>query len=274
MATQLGERVTDAYFFRTNPIIRKLSMVEDTDAENSCTYAGIGTKLLYFMAMVIVGVALEMLLKTRLGGQVIEAEGVRMTSGEIIVLVIAAISLILSPILAMLIKVTIPVTGALFSLSTGYVITWAGTTFGKECSSSIILAIVLTAIVVTVLGLLYFTGKVHVTQKFRTVLTTLIISSFCGGLLVLIFALIPGTRPIVTSLKANMVINIGGSIIYVVIAALFLLVDFDTIRRTVEDGLPKKYEWWASFGLAFSVIWLFFKILELIAKLKGNSKSK
>lgn len=274
MATQLGQRVTDAYFFRTNPIIRKLSMVDETDEENSCTYAGIGTKLLYFMAMVIVGVALEMLLKTRLGGQVIEAEGVRMTSGEIIVLVIAAISLILSPILAMLIKVTIPVTGALFSLSTGYVITWAGTTFGKEYSSSIILAIVLTAIVVTVLGLLYFTGKVHVTQKFRTVLTTLIISSFCGGLLVLIFALIPGTRPIVTSLKANMFINIGGSIIYVVIASLFLLVDFDTIRRTVEDGLPKKYEWWASFGLAFSVIWLFFKILELISKLKGSKSSK
>ena len=85
--------------------------------------------------------------------------------------------------------------------------------------------------------------------------------------------LIPGTRPFVTSLKANMIINIGGSVIYIIIATLFLLVDFDTIRRTVDDGLPKKYEWWASFGLAFSVIWLFFKILELISKLKG-SKSK
>jgi uncharacterized YccA/Bax inhibitor family protein len=69
-----------------------------------------------------------------------------------------------------------------------------------------------------------------------------------------------------------MLINIGGSILYVLIASLFLLVDFDTIRRAVDDGLPKKYEWWASFGLAFSVIWLFFKILELLSKLKKFNK--
>ena len=273
MANDLGRSVTNAYFFRENPIIHKLATVEDTDAEVSCTYAGIARKLLYFMVMVFVGVAVELLLKTRLGGSVIEAEGVRMTSGEIIALVIMAISLIVSPILAMLIKVTIPVTGALFCLSTGYVMTWVGTTFGKEYSSSIILAIILTAIVVSVMAFLYFTGKIHVTKKLRTVLISLILTSVFGGLLSVILYLIPATRPMITSLKANMIINIGGSVIYIIIATLFLLVDFDTIRRTVDDGLPKKYEWWASFGLAFSVIWLFFKILELISKLRG-SKSK
>ena len=274
MANQLGEKVTDSYLFRTNPIIRKLSRVEETDAEVSCTYKGIGTKLLYFMAMVIIGIILEVLLKSGLGGQVIESEGMKMTTGEVVVLAITAILLIVSPILAMIIKATIPVTGALFCLSTGYVITWAGTTFGQEYSSSIILAILLTTIIVSVLALLYFTGKVHVTQKFRTVVTTLLISTFCGSLLVLIMALIPSTRAFVTSLKANWLINIGGSVLYTVIAALFLLVDFDTIRRTVEDGLPKKYEWWASFGLAFSVIWLFFRILELISKVKGSKSGK
>ncbi len=273
MANNLGDRVTDAYFFRENPIIRKLAMVEETDADNSCTYAGICRKLIYFMVMVFIGVAVEMLLKTKLGGTVLEAEGLRMTSGEIIVLVIMALSLVISPILAMLIKVTIPVTGALFCLSTGYVVTWAGTNFGKEYSSSIILAIILTAIVVSVMALLYFTGKIHVTQRLRTVLLALILTSIFGGLLTFILFLIPGTRPFVTSLQGNMVINIGGSVIYIIIATLFLLVDFDTIRRSVDDELPKKYEWWAAFGLAFSVIWLFFKILELLAKLRG-SKSK
>ncbi|MBR6347703.1 MAG: Bax inhibitor-1/YccA family protein, partial [Spirochaetales bacterium] len=34
-----------------------------------------------------------------------------------------------------------------------------------------------------------------------------------------------------------------------------------------------KYEWYASFGLAFSVIWLFFKILELLGKLKNNKSN-
>ena len=76
-----------------------------------------------------------------------------------------------------------------------------------------------------------------------------------------------------TGLMDNAVINIGASVLMVIIASLFLLVDFDTIKHAVDDELPKKYEWYAAFGLAFSVIWLFFKILELLGKAKGNNKS-
>ena len=62
MAKSIAERVTSSYFFRTNPIIGRLARVEDTDADNCCTYAGITTKLLYFIAMVVVGVVTCMLL--------------------------------------------------------------------------------------------------------------------------------------------------------------------------------------------------------------------
>ena len=277
MARMLASNNTGSsgFLLNSNPIIRKLSKVEETDAENSCTYYGIQTKLIYFMVMIFVGILLNAIMAGRWGGEtyVLKEQGIVFTTHEAIAVVIAALTLIVSPILATLIRITIPVTGALFCASTGFVVAWAGTAFGKEYAQTIWLALILTAIVVMVMGFLYWTGKVQITKKLRTMLMVLILSSIGGSLVTGILALIPATRGFVSGLAENAALNIAASVIMVVVAALFLLVDFDEIKRSVDEDLPKKYEWSAAFGLAFGVIWLFFKILELLGKAKGN-KSK
>ena len=277
MADTLGSEKTrnSGFLLNSNPIIRKLSKVEEADAENSCTYRGIQVKLIYFMVMIFVGVVLNAIMAGRWGGEliVLEEQGVAFASHELIAVVVAALVLILSPILATFIRITIPVSGALFCASTGYVICWAGSTFGKEYAQTIWLALILTTIVVMVMGFLYWTGKVQVTRKLRTVLIVLILSTIGASLLGVILALIPATRGFVSNFANNAVINIAASVIMVVIASLFLLVDFDEIKRSVDEELPKKYEWSAAFGLAFGVIWLFFKILELIGKVKSSKKN-
>lgn len=277
MARMLASNNTGSsgFLLNSNPIIRKLSKVEETDAENSCTYSGIQTKLIYFMVMIFVGILLNALMAGKWGGEtyVLKEQGIVFTTHEAIAVVIAALTLIVSPILATLIRITIPVTGALFCASTGFVVAWAGTAFGKEYAQTIWLALILTAIVVMVMGFLYWTGKVQITKKLRTMLMVLILSSIGGSLVTGILALIPATRGFVSGLAENAALNIAASVIMVVVAALFLLVDFDEIKRSVDEDLPKKYEWSAAFGLAFGVIWLFFKILELLGKAKGN-KSK
>lgn len=271
----VAENRSTGYLFNSNPVIRRLSKVQETDSENSCSYRGIQVKLIYFMIMIFIGVALNIALAGKWGGEIIrlEEQGLAFTSHEIIALVIAGLALILSPILATFIRVTIPVTGALFCASTGFVIGWVATTFGKEYAQTIWLALIITAIVVMMMGFLYWTGKVQVTRKFRTVLMVLILSSVFSGLVTFILSLIPATRSFVSALAENSLLNIVASVIMVVIAALFLLVDFDEIKRSVDDELPKKYEWSAAFGLAFGVIWLFFKILELLGKAKGNKNN-
>ena len=277
MADTLGSVNTrkSGFLLNSNPIIRKLSKVEETDAENCCSYTGIQMKLVYFMLMIFVGVIFNAFMAGRWGGEVfvLQEQGIVFTSHEAIVVVIAALLLVISPILATFIRITIPVTGAMFCASTGFVIGWAGTTFGKEYAQTIWMALILTAIVVMVMGFLYWTGKVQVTKKLRTVLTVLILSTIGGSLVTVILALIPATRGFVSKLAENSLLNIAASLIMVVVAALFLLVDFDEVKRSVDEELPKKYEWSAAFGLAFGVIWLFFKILELIGKARG-SKSK
>ena len=173
MARMLASNNTGSsgFLLNSNPIIRKLSKVEETDAENSCTYSGIQTKLIYFMVMIFVGILLNAIMAGRWGGEtyVLKEQGIVFTTHEAIAVVVAALTLIVSPILATLIRITIPVTGALFCASTGFVVAWAGTAFGKEYAQTIWLALILTAIVVMVMGFLYWTGKVQITKKLRTI---------------------------------------------------------------------------------------------------------
>lgn len=65
----------------------------------------------------------------------------------------------------------------------------------------------------------------------------------------------------------NPIFDIAMSVIFIIIAALFLISDFQIIRETVENQRPKEYERSVSFGLAFTVIWLNFKVLDLLIRI-------
>lgn len=54
------------------------------------------------------------------------------------------------------------------------------------------------------------------------------------------------------------------------LAAFSLIVDFTSIERGVQNGLPVKYSWTAAFGLTVTLVWLYMEILRLLAILRGN----
>ena len=56
----------------------------------------------------------------------------------------------------------------------------------------------------------------------------------------------------------------------VIIAALNLVLDFDFIEEGAEKGAPKYMEWYATFGLLVTLIWLYLEILRLLAKLQSR----
>ena len=66
-------------------------------------------------------------------------------------------------------------------------------------------------------------------------------------------------------------IGIAFSVIVVILAAMNLLLDFDTIDQGVNSGAPKEMEWYGAFGLTTTLIWLYVEILNLLAKLARNS---
>jgi uncharacterized YccA/Bax inhibitor family protein len=63
-------------------------------------------------------------------------------------------------------------------------------------------------------------------------------------------------------------IGIAISVGITIVAALNLVLDFDFIEKGAEQGAPKYMEWYASFGLLVTLIWLYLEILRLLAKLR------
>ncbi len=259
-----------------NPIIRRLQKVTEYGSENACTYRGIYAKLIYFVLCTAIGVGLCVFLKMTngFGGEIVfdqpvyeDGANVVIYSNEIFWIGAAAVISFIAPLLAVFIRPTIPVTGALFCASIGFLLAWAATTFADQYLAPVLLALVITLMIVFTMGFLYGMGIIKVTQKMKTFIMTALITVCLSSLLVFIGSLIPFTRGIVQQLAANPVLSIGGSVIMVIVGTLLLLVDFDTIRESVENGLPKKYEWYAAYGLAFSVIWLYLKVLDLILKI-------
>ena len=64
--------------------------------------------------------------------------------------------------------------------------------------------------------------------------------------------------------------SIGFSLFVVVIASLNLVLDFDFIEEGVEQGAPKYMEWYGTFGLLITLVWLYLEILRLLAKLQSR----
>ena len=56
----------------------------------------------------------------------------------------------------------------------------------------------------------------------------------------------------------------------VILAAFSLVMDFESIERGVERGLPTRYAWAGAFGLTVTLVWLYVEILRILAILRGS----
>lgn len=61
------------------------------------------------------------------------------------------------------------------------------------------------------------------------------------------------------------------SLAIVTVAALNLILDFKFIEDGVKNGAPQKMEWFASFGLMVTLIWLYIEILRLLSMLANRN---
>lgn len=255
-----------------NPMVRKLDKVQERDEVHSSTYGGIVAKCIFFLALCGVGVGLYFFVHEAFKSSAFLMFNDYSFSIQEMGIALGALLLgVLSPILIWLIRPLIPFFGSLYCLCQGFVIAWLCSTYGGEYREAAWLAVGLTAIIVIVMLFLYVSGIVRVNKKFRSIITTLFISAIISGLVLFIIGFIPALKPIYSFFTQNFAVSVIGGIIFIIIAALFLLVDFDCIKHTVEDKLPKKYEWVAAMALVFTIIWLYLKIFNLIIKLTSAS---
>lgn len=109
----------------------------------------------------------------------------------------------------------------------------------------------------------YRSGMIEVTKQFRMG----VVAATGGIFLVYIASIILSFFGINLSLiHGTGVMGIGFSLIIVGVAALNLVLDFDMIEQGAEANAPKYFEWYTSFGLMITLIWLYIEILRLLAK--------
>lgn len=76
----------------------------------------------------------------------------------------------------------------------------------------------------------------------------------------------------ITNIMANPIVSTVFGIAFIVIACLFLLADFEAVHQIVENKLDKKYEWACAFGIAYTVLYLYIKILQILIQVFGKGK--
>ena len=161
--------------------------------------------------------------------------------------------------------------GSLYAASQGYVISFIVFTVLKGYEYLGLEALAITVAVIGVMSWLYSSGIIKADKKFHTVLLSLVLGSIIFGVFTFVGSLIPAIRPYVQTLLQNAGLMIAVDVVGIVIASLFLISDFAMVDDCVREGYPKAYEWDAAFGLTFTVLWIYMKVLDLIIRLSGKS---
>ncbi|MEE0956875.1 MAG: Bax inhibitor-1/YccA family protein [Ruminococcus sp.] len=268
-------------FFRSNPVMNRLSKVNEFDTgEKAAGYGRITIKTAYFLLMTVVGMFVYLIMNSTIFASQPQTISFayknfvfNTSTMQIGFFAGAAIIAIITQILAAFVRSSIPVTGTIYSVCQGFIISFIiFTVLGNGYSYLGLLALLITIVVVFSMALLYTKGIIKPNKKFHMIVITLFASMIGISILSFFGYLIPLTRPFVAAIMGNFWVSIGLTVISIILACLFLISDFAMIDYVVENKMPAKYEWMASFGLAFTVLWIYVKILDLLIQIVGNSK--
>jgi uncharacterized YccA/Bax inhibitor family protein len=157
------------------------------------------------------------------------------------------------------------ITAPVYAVAEGLALGGISALYEQQLHGIVFQAIGLTFGVLAVMLVLYRSGIIKVTDRFR-----MIVMAATGGIaLFYLVTIVLGFFHISVPLIAG-----GGtapivfSLVVVAIAALNLALDFDFIVRGAEHGAPKFMEWYAAFGLMVTLIWLYLEILRLLANVR------
>jgi uncharacterized YccA/Bax inhibitor family protein len=177
------------------------------------------------------------------------------------------------------------IAGLVFALFTIFLKTWAGVLapcyavceglalggisayFESMFSGIVIQAVGLTFGTTFALLLVYRSGLIKVTEKFKLGVFAATGGIFLVYLVCIVMNMFGSGIPLI---HESGFIGIGFSVFVVIIATLNLVLDFDFIEHGAEQGAPKYMEWYAAFGLLITLVWLYIESLHLIAKLRDN----
>jgi uncharacterized YccA/Bax inhibitor family protein len=160
-----------------------------------------------------------------------------------------------------------PFTAPVYAALEGLVLGAISAVFEAAYPGVVFQAVGLSVGVLAVMLLVYGTGLIRATAKFKIGVVAAT-GAVCLVYLADVVASFFGTR--LPFIHETGPVGIGFSLVVVVIAALNLILDFDFIEQGVRRQAPKYMEWYGGFSLLVTLVWMYLEILRLLAKLRSR----
>jgi uncharacterized YccA/Bax inhibitor family protein len=156
-----------------------------------------------------------------------------------------------------LVKITAP----LYAIAEGVLVGAISKIYSDFYDGIVVQAVLATFGVFLAMLFLYANRIVKVTERLRSV----IIIATVGILLVYLTSFVLGLFGVEMTFLWSGPLAILISVGICIVAALNLLLDFDTIERGITHRAPGWMSWVAAFGLMVTLVWLYLEILRLLA---------
>lgn len=158
-----------------------------------------------------------------------------------------------------------PVTAPLYSLVEGLFVGALSAMMEAAFPGIVMQAVSLTFGTLFAMLAAYQTGLIRATERFK-----LGVVAATGGIaLVYLVTIVLGFFGIsVPFVFAGGLFGILFSLFVVVVAALNFILDFDFIEQGARLGAPKYMEWYGSFAMMVTLIWLYIEFLRLLSKIR------
>ncbi len=159
------------------------------------------------------------------------------------------------------------ITAPIYALLEGLFLGGISAIFELSAPGIVMQAIGLTFGVFAVMLIAYRMGWIRATAKFKM---GVMVATGAVALTYLISFILSFFGIYLPMIHEGGPIGILFSVVVVGIAALNLILDFDLIEEGATQGAPKYMEWYASFGLLVTLVWLYLEILRLLSKLSRD----
>lgn len=183
--------------------------------------------------------------------------------GMIIVNMIVAFTAIFIPHIS-------PIFAPIYAMIEGGVLGSISALYTMRFGDSIVLtAVLLTISILFAILVLYATRTVKVTEKFRTIITAATLGILIMYFIVFLLNIFGLSIPYI---HQGGTFSIIISVIVIIVAALSLLLDFDSIENGTRSGAPKYMEWYSAMGLMMTLVWLYLEILRFVSYFMKNEE--
>lgn len=141
-------------------------------------------------------------------------------------------------------------------------------------------AFVIVVSLMAAMLILYRTGVLRGGAMFQSVLSVVTLGIALTFLVAFIMSLFGASMPYLSLGSAlgggtAALIGLGINVLVLIVAALWLIIDFRQVEDAVTAGAPASAEWYLTFGLVVTLAWVYLEALKVafrVAMMFGNRK--